>query len=160
MLSKITPYTRTKSGRALNLDASCTYYLAIVANQMSQQSSKIYRDRFGVGVVEWRCLVVLALEVTATAARICELSNMNKSLVSRAMAKMEAEGYVEGCSGNKNSRPRPIRMTASGKKLHDELLRIALSRERKLRKGLTENEVAEFLRIVKVMRLNADTMTR
>ena len=56
------PYTRRDGQRLLNLDASCTYYLVSLANQISTQASNDYRCRFGIGVMEWRCLVFISIE--------------------------------------------------------------------------------------------------
>jgi DNA-binding MarR family transcriptional regulator len=154
MAANILPWRRAENGRTVNLENYCYYFFVSIANQLSQRASAIYRQRYGIGVVEWRCFVVLAIETTATAARICELSGMNKSLVSRGLAKLEAGKYIERCGGHKNSRPRPVRMTRSGQKLHDEMLKIALSQEKMLRNGLTDTEIEAFLKIVRKMRTN------
>lgn len=146
---RVKPFKLRGSRRLLNLETSCTYFVVSLANQISTKASHEYRRQFGLGVMEWRCLVYLSLEGTSTAARIRELSRLDKALVSRALKKLESLGYVERLSDR--VRPRPVKLTETGRELHDEMLKAAISNEMQLRTGLSDAEVAEFLRMAKVM---------
>ena len=150
------PYKTRNKRRLLNLDGSCTYHLVSLANQISAQSSQAYRAEFGLGVMEWRCLAFIALEEEISAAGICELSKIDKALVSRTLKKLESLGYVERSSAN--VRPRPLRLTPAGNRLHDDMLERAIAGERNLRSNLSARETSEFLRIaIKMQRNIADT---
>ena len=152
--TNVKPFRRKGNRRLLNLETSCTYFVVSLANQISTRASHDYRQKFGLGVMEWRCLVYLSLEGTSTAARIRELSRLDKALVSRALKKLESLGYVERL-GNR-ARPRPVKLTESGRSLHDEMLESAVASEMQLRTGLSDAEIAEFLRLAKVMLGNTE----
>lgn len=142
----------------MTLDNYCTFYFASIANRITRGSSALYREKFGVGIVEWRCLVMLALEEGVSAARISEVSCINKSLVSRSLTKLEKHNYVEDYHGSTKRKPRLLQLTSAGRDLYEEMLEIALLREKKLRKGLSADEVRELLRMLKVMFSNADEL--
>ncbi len=150
------PYTRRGGHRLLNLDASCTYYIVALANQISTQASNDYRYRFGIGVMEWRCLVFISIEQTATATRIAELSKMDKALVSRALKKLKALGLVRHSASKNDGRRRPLELTERGEALHAEVLESAIGNEEQLRAGLSDQDVREFLRLAKVMQENVE----
>ena len=152
------PYRTRNKRRLLNLDGSCTYHLVSLANQISSLSSQAYRAEFGLGVMEWRCLAFIALEEEISAASICELSKIDKALVSRTLKKLEALGFVERSSAN--VRPRPVRLTPAGNQLHDDMLERAIASETSLRKNLSAREIREFLRIATKMQHNIDHITQ
>ena len=56
---------------------------------MSQALSRIYADRYGIGVPEWRVLVTLGQYGMMTGKAIGTHSHMHKTKVSRAVALLE-----------------------------------------------------------------------
>jgi len=51
-----------------------------------------------------------------------------------------------------------LQFTSSGKGLYDQMLELTLLREKKLRKGLSVNEIRELLRMLKILFNNADEL--
>lgn len=104
--------------------------------------------------MEWRCLAFIALEEEISAVRICELSKIDKALVSRTLKKLESRGYVERSSAN--VRPRPVRLTPAGNQLHDAMLERAIASETTLRMNLSAREIGDFLRVAIKMQHNIE----
>lgn len=150
------PYIRRGTQRLLNLDASCTYYIVALANQISTQASNDYRHRFGIGVMEWRCLVFISIERTATASRIAALSKMDKALVSRALKKLKAMDLVRYAAADSDGRRRPLELTEQGVAMHAKVLESAIGNEQQLRAGLSDQDVREFLRVARQMQENVE----
>ena len=55
------------SANALDLENYVPAFLTWIANKLSSSASLIYRRRFGVGIVEWRIMALLAVEPWITA---------------------------------------------------------------------------------------------
>ena len=79
------------SGRdaPLRLDDFLPYQLNVAASLVSQALSKIYAERYGIGVPEWRVLVTLGEFESMTGKAVGEHSHMHKTKVSRAVALLE-----------------------------------------------------------------------
>ena len=158
MQKSVTPCRTVNGRKMMNLENYCTYYFIVTANRLSRGASAIYREKFGVGVVEWRCMVMLALEDGVSAARISEVSSINKSLVSRALAKLEKLGYVEDYHQSTKRKPRLLQFTSAGMDLYEQMLELTLLREKKLRKGLSVDEIRELLRMLRILLNNTDEL--
>ena len=70
----------------LKLEEFLPYRLNVVASLVSQALSRIYADRYGIGVPEWRVLVTLGQFGMMTGKAIGSHSHMHKTKVSRAVA--------------------------------------------------------------------------
>lgn len=144
--------------RLLDLDRYVPYFLTSVYNALSRGASQLYLDRFGVGIVEWRVLTMLALEPGIPAARICEVIALDKAGVSRALARLSALGHAAFAPEAADPRRKAWRLTASGEALHDAILEIALGREAALLEGVDPAEFETFLRVMRRMRANVERM--
>lgn len=125
----------------LDLDRYVPAMLTFLANKLSTGASLSYRKHFGIGVVEWRLIALLAVEDKITANRICQVIGLDKSAVSRALQTLEAAGRIGGQVDSKDARRYTVSLTAEGKALHDRVLKVALERERRLLSDLSPAEV-------------------
>ena len=73
----------------LKLEEFLPYRLNVVASLVSQALSRVYADRYGIGVPEWRVLVTLGQFGMMTGKAIGAHSHMHKTKVSRAVALLE-----------------------------------------------------------------------
>ncbi len=76
------------------LEEFLPYRLNVVASLVSQALSRIYADRYGIGVPEWRVLVTLGQYGMMTGKAIGAHSHMHKTKVSRAVALLERRKLV------------------------------------------------------------------
>ena len=75
---------------AFKLEEFLPYRLNVVAALASQALSRIYTERYGIGVAEWRVLVTLGHYGVMTGKAIGAHSHMHKTKVSRAVALLES----------------------------------------------------------------------
>jgi DNA-binding MarR family transcriptional regulator len=129
-----------------------------VNNALSSGASSLYLRRFGVGVGEWRVLSMLAVEPGIRAARICAVVALDKGAVSRSLKRLVALGCVAGAVDGGDPRARRWRLTEAGRALHDRILEVALERERRLIDGADPDDVEAFLRVMRLMRRNVDSL--
>lgn len=125
----------------LDLDRYVPAMLTFLANKLATGASLSYRKHFGIGIVEWRLISLLAVEDNITANRICQVIGLDKSAVSRALQVLEAGGRISGKVDGKDARRYTVSLTAEGKALHDRVLKVALERERRLLSDFSPAEV-------------------
>ena len=152
------PYKIKNGLKVMDLENYITYHFTVIANRTSRGASALFRKEFGVGVVEWRCMVMLAMQEGVSAARISEVSGINKSLVSRSLAKLEKLDHVEDYHGSTSRKPRLLQFTESGRSLYSEMVERMLQREAKLRQGLTAKDLNELLRMLRILFDNTDQL--
>lgn len=112
-------YPMVKTG--LDLDSFLPYRLDILADAVSRALSRLYKDRYGLAVPEWRVLAHLGQYAPITAKAIAAHSRMHKTKVSRAVAELERLGYVRRTDSDEDRREEPLALTAKGKAAYDDL---------------------------------------
>lgn len=138
--------TAVRQGRkVLNLTGYVTFYFTVLANKLSSGASRLYLKRYEIGIIEWRVMAMLAVEPRISPVRICQIIGLDKGAVSREMRKLEAKGYLTVDEDPESTRRRTLELTPKGYTIHDEIIRTALERERRLLKGLTADEVDTLL---------------
>lgn len=114
------------AGAALKLDEFLPYRLNVCSNLVSQALSRIYADRYKIGVPEWRVLVTLGEFGMMTAKAIGTHSCMHKTKVSRAVALLERRKLVMRRANRADLREAFLSLTPAGRGIYNELAPIAL----------------------------------
>lgn len=145
------PSTRRQTPEAgserdvLDLGGYVPYFLTAISNTWSRSSSRLYLERFGVGVTEWRVISQLAIEPAIAAQRICEVIGLDKGAVSRSIASLVAAGHVAERPRERDARRQVLALTESGYALHDALIALATAREALMLADFSADERAQFV---------------
>jgi len=91
------------------------YRLNYLAEMTSEATRAIYRRRHGLTRPEWRVLVNLAEADSLTATELCARVPMHKTKVSRALAALEARGWVTRASDPQDRRISHAALTQRGR---------------------------------------------
>jgi DNA-binding MarR family transcriptional regulator len=137
-----------RSPNALDLETYIPAYLTFLANKLSSCASAIYRRRFGVGIVDWRIMALLAIEPWIAAGRICEVIGLDRAAVSRSVRFMIKQRVVESRFRNGNERRQFLALTRKGLDLHDRIVEVARVREQQLLAGFSDEERATAVRLL------------
>jgi len=148
------PVTERDGVTVLDLDTYVPHLLGAVNNPLSAGASALYLERFGVGVVEWRVLSTLRIEPAIPASRIAAVFAGDKAAVSRALKRLLADGHVTFRAMPSDPRRRTWTLTATGERLHGEIMALALAREAQLIAGADPHDLEAFLRVMRLMRRN------
>lgn len=140
----------------LNLDRYVPALLTFLTNKMSSGASACYRKHFGIGIVEWRLLAMLAVEDNISANRMAQVIGLDKSAISRALQAMERDGHVSTQVDGKDARRYTVSLTPGGRALHDRVLVTALERERLLLGDLSETEIETLIGFLQRMTAQLD----
>jgi DNA-binding MarR family transcriptional regulator len=133
---------------ALKLEAFLPYRLNVLASLVSEALSRVYAERYGIGVPEWRVLVTLGEYKTMTAKAIGAHSHMHKTKVSRAVALLERRKLVGRRANREDKREALLSLTPAGRAMYEELVPIALDFTRRLVASLDSGDHRAFDRTI------------
>jgi DNA-binding MarR family transcriptional regulator len=112
---------------ALRLDDFLPYRLNVCASLVSQALARVYAERYGIGVPEWRVLMTLGEIAMTTAKAIGEHSHMHKTKVSRAVALLERRKLVSRRDNRADRREAFLSLTPAGREIYNDLAPTALA---------------------------------
>jgi len=134
---------------ALKLEEFLPYRLNICASLVSAAVSRIYAERYKIGVPEWRVLVTLGQFGMMTAKAIGSHSHMHKTKVSRAVAMLEHRRLVTRRANRADMREAFLSLTPAGRDIYGELAPIALDFARQLLQTVDPTDRAALDRALK-----------
>ena len=141
-------------GLRIDPDEHAAFMLVSIANRVSASASQAYMRHFGIGVMEWRVLGMLAGRPGVTAKAIGLLSGVDKSSISRATQALVKRGYVEAQEDADDNRRALLALTPSGKALHDRIIVSSMAREARLLDGFSDEERRAFFGFLKRVAAN------
>ena len=134
-----------RDARALDLPHFVPFRLNRLAVAASEYLSAIYRDRFGLGIPEWRVLVTVGPRRGCTAQEIAASTRMHKTRVSRAVAALARRGCIARAPSARDGREVRLKLTPAGRRIYGALVPLALERERTLLSALEPKQRRAFL---------------
>jgi DNA-binding MarR family transcriptional regulator len=132
----------------LLLERFVPFRLNRLADAFSVNLSEVYRDRFGLEIPEWRILVTVGGREACSAQFVAASTRMHKTRVSRAVASLEARKLLARTVNRTDGREMALELTREGRRMHAELVPLALHREIRLLSCLSRAERSAFLTAV------------
>lgn len=156
---KTTPKTKVAAVAAtvsntVNLDRYVPAYLTWIANKLSRGASQHYLNIFDVGIETWRCLVLLAIDGAVSAQKMSQIIGLDKASVSRSFKSMQEKGLIRTELDASDGRIRIAVLTPKGRTLHDQIMGVALERERAFLSVLDEKEVEVLIGLMRRLHEN------
>ncbi|HKA72104.1 MAG TPA: MarR family winged helix-turn-helix transcriptional regulator [Xanthobacteraceae bacterium] len=145
---RIAPASETA---ALRLEDFLPYRLNVVASLVSQALSRIYAERYRIGVPEWRVLVTLGQYGVMTGKQIGAHSHMHKTKVSRAVAQLEARQLLVRRTNRADLRESLLSLTAAGRAIYEDLAPSALDFAKRLLEVVDPADRAAFDRALTLL---------
>jgi DNA-binding MarR family transcriptional regulator len=139
---------RESANAPLKLEEFLPYRLNVVASLVSQALSRIYADRYNIGVPEWRVLVTLGQFGMMTGKAIGAHSHMHKTKVSRAVALLEKRKLVTRRANRADLRESFLTLTPAGRTMYEDLAPIALDFTQRLSEAIDPADRAAFERAI------------
>jgi DNA-binding MarR family transcriptional regulator len=129
----------------LDLGQFLPYRLNSLADRISQALSRIYGERFGITIAEWRVLAWLSHREELTAKQIGEHTRMDKAKVSRAIQALEGRALIRRTQSAQDQRVHYLHLTQEGEALLSELIPQARAWEAELLATLSSGEYRDLL---------------
>lgn len=154
---KASPSPETQAPDApgvVDLERYVPAYLTWIANKLSRGASQHYLEIFDVGIETWRCLVLLAIEGSISAQQISKIMGMDKGSVSRCLKGMQERSLIRTELDQGDGRLRIAVLTPEGRALHDQIMGMALERERAFLSVLDAKEVDVLIGLLRRLHEN------
>lgn len=151
-------HDKGETRRTLSFSRSPTVLLTFAANRFTRAAAKTYAEKFGIGAVDWRMLVMLTREPGATVTQSANMIGIDKGAVSRCIGRLEELELVHKGALHANGRSRGWWLTDKGKHLHDDILEEALERQRRLLDGFSPEEIGAFTDMLRRFIVNLDAL--
>ena len=132
----------------IDLERFVPFRLNRLAAEVSRALARVYGERFGIDIPEWRVIATLGDRGRARAQDIALSTRMHKSMVSRAVAHLMELGWVARTDGAKDRREAPLALTAAGCEVYRQLVPIVLDYQERLLSSLTHSERAILERLL------------
>ena len=110
---------------SFDLDQFLPYRLAVAASRVSRRFAARYEAEAGLSIPEWRVLAHLSASGAVSVRDITARVNLDKSIVSRAAARLEAAGHLRKSGHGTDQRLVVLELTEAGQALMTRLTRIA-----------------------------------
>ena len=140
--------TRKPGHAELDLDHFLPYRLSVLSNRVSQGVARLYQARFGFGITEWRVIAVLGRYPELSANAVAERTAMDKVAVSRAVAHLLERGLLLREMHGDDRRRSVLTLSEAGYRIYDEIVPLALDRERRLLATLSAEERAQLEKLL------------
>jgi DNA-binding MarR family transcriptional regulator len=116
----------------LDLEHFLPYRLSVLSNWISQTIADTYAARFGIGIPEWRAIAVLGRHPGLSANGVAQRTAMDKVAISRTLARLMERGLIQRDTHGEDRRRSVLELSAAGYGIFDEVVPLALARERAL----------------------------
>lgn len=126
----------------LALEGFLPYRLNRLADAVSREFQKIYKQRHGLTRPEWRTLATLGQFGTMTATAIGGHSSMHKTKVSRAVAELEQRKWLERTVDPEDRRVEQLSLTKAGEKIYREMVPLARCFEKTILDRISDTDRA------------------
>lgn len=131
---------KPKASPDFALERFVPYRLSVLTNIISRTFGRLYGDRFGLSIPEWRVMAVLGRFAPLSANEVCGRTAMDKVQVSRAVEKLRRSGLVEHAVDARDRRRSRLKLSAAGQRMHDAIVPMGLAAEALLLDGLSPAE--------------------
>ena len=113
------------------------HYLGVLSNSFLWSQSRYFLHTYDLGVNEIRVISVLAYSDELSATGLCDALVMNKSIVSRTLARLQEKEIIVTDGGGRN---QTFRLTDLGYDFNAKIVKISLAREKRLLRGLSDTD--------------------
>jgi DNA-binding MarR family transcriptional regulator len=124
----------------IDLEHFIPFRLNRLAAEVSRALARVYGERFGIDIPEWRIIATLGDRERGRAQDVALSTRMHKSMVSRAVARLIELGWVARTAGAKDRREAPLALTQAGREVYEQLVPIVLDYQDRLLASLTATE--------------------
>ena len=119
-----------------DFEHSISFFITVLANRKTIAVGRILQRELGLSVTEWRILALLAVEPGSRPARLIEVAAVDKSSVSRGVARLQRRGLIAVEPDAANRRRLHLFLTEAGLELHHKGLRLSFAGDEALLAGM------------------------
>lgn len=142
----------------LTLEEYLPYRLSILSNRVSSMIAQTYKDKFGLSITEWRIMAVLGEYPNASADEVSSKTQIEKSLISRAVQKLLTRHLIQREVDATDRRRQNLQLTKTGADVYGQIVPVSYDYEDNLLRCLNESEVEQLNSLISKLYTHAETM--
>ncbi len=132
----------------LDLEQFLPYRISVLSNRVSGNIARLYGERYGLSIPEWRVITILALYPGSSASEVSERTAMDKVAVSRAVARLLERVFIRRETHGDDRRRSVLALSAAGFEVYETIAPLVMEITRKLMSVLTEEEEQTLERLI------------
>lgn len=132
----------------LILEEFLPYRLSITSHTVSTNIARVYEERFGVSIPEWRVIAILGRFPGLSAVEVADRTLMDKVAVSRAVTKLIKNGRIDREFADADRRRSILNLSEAGREVHNEIAPLALQFERQLLQDISDEDYQIFSKVL------------
>jgi len=140
---------KTAETTLLKLEDFLPHRLNVLSSLVSHALTRVYGQRYGIGIPEWRVLGTLGEYGVITGKAIGGHTHMHKTKVSRAVAQLELRKLVTRRANRADLREAFLSLTPAGRAVYEEAAPIALDFTNRLSEVVAPSDRAAFDRAMR-----------
>jgi DNA-binding MarR family transcriptional regulator len=142
----------------LTLERYLPYRLSILSNRTSTLVAESYKDRFGLSITEWRIMAVLGEYPGVSADEISLKTQIEKSLISRAISKLLKRNLIQRQISKEDKRRSQIELSTMGFDVYSQIVPLSLKYEQQLLSCLSLQEQEDLSNLIDRLYAHADKL--
>lgn len=142
----------------LTLERYMPYRLSILSNKISSLVAQIYKDKFAISVTEWRIMAVLGEYPGISADEISAKTQIEKSILSRAIARLLKRKFIVRETSEEDKRRSVITLSESGLSVYKEVVPLSYQHETELLQCFSKEEQQQFSELIDRLYQHAETL--
>jgi DNA-binding MarR family transcriptional regulator len=124
----------------LKLEHFLPYKLSAVSNNISRIIAETYKNKFALSITEWRIMAVLGELPGSSADEVSLRTQVEKSLISRALQKLLKRELVARQVDATDRRRQNLTLTDAGKDIYNEIVPVSYEYESALVECFSDEE--------------------
>jgi len=140
--------TDSKPTQMLTLERYLPYRLSILSNRISTLVANAYASRFGLSINEWRIMAILGEYPGVSAEEVCQRTQMEKSIVSRAISRLLQRQLIDRQTDSQDKRRSCLRLTDNGVSVYNEIVPLSYRYEEALQCCFSNEEKQQFDQLI------------
>jgi DNA-binding MarR family transcriptional regulator len=147
-----------KNRKPLKLGSFLPFRLSLLSNTVSANIAATYQDKFAISMSEWRIMAILAEYPDLSADEVCQRTQIEKSVVSRAVARLLKRHMIIRQIDDEDRRRSILRLSETGLSIYDEVMPVAEDFEKKLIAKLSKQERLTLLSLLDKLQKEAGSI--
>lgn len=127
-----------------------------LSSALSRSAAMRYRREFDVSLGEWRTLALLGQDPELTLNRLARRAGLDKAQMSRVVAKLVDQGYIDRQVGPRRS--THLTLTEAGLRVYEGLITAANGRDQQLHAAVDPEKMRIFEEVLEELTVLARRM--
>ncbi|HHW4677948.1 MAG TPA: MarR family winged helix-turn-helix transcriptional regulator [Xylella sp.] len=103
----------------INLEQFLPFRISLLSRHINDNIAKIYGKQYSMATTEWRVITILALHPGASASKVSDHSAMDKVAVSRAVARLLKNNFIQRENHGEDRRRLILRLSPIGYQVYN-----------------------------------------